>query len=216
MPNALTSSFVIVAVVVVVWMTTLFQSCKAFVPTMHSSSSIRHSKYVVPSTTQKCLPMSFPFTRSYSTAINGQSSSKHHHHHHHHSFLYSGSIRPGKQSPQRTILPTRPNSNTILLPDYALDGIPKKMGQDSQKINIKTPEEIERMREVGKLTRQILDLAGRAVQVGVTTDEIDCLVHDAIVAAGAYPSPLNFYGYPKSCCTSVNEVYVFSKHFLVY
>jgi len=48
--------------------------------------------------------------------------------------------------------------------------------------------------------------AGRAVRVGVTTDEIDALVHAETTKRGAYPSPLNYNGFPKSCCTSVNEV----------
>lgn len=43
---------------------------------------------------------------------------------------------------------------------------------------------------------------------GVTTDDIDAKVHDAIVAAGAYPSPLNYFGFPKSICSSVNEVVI--------
>ena len=42
--------------------------------------------------------------------------------------------------------------------------------------------------------------------MGVTTEEIDKIIHDYIVNAGAYPSPLNYYGFPRSCCTSVNEI----------
>jgi methionyl aminopeptidase len=120
------------------------------------------------------------------------------------SFPYSGSIRPFEQSPQRVVV-----DESIELPDYALDGTPKK-GKSSPLlpwiIEVKKPDEIIKMKESGKLARTILDLAGRMVQPGVTTDEIDAAVHDAIVAAGAYPSPLNYHGFPKSCCTSVNEV----------
>ncbi|KAL3907832.1 MAG: hypothetical protein SGARI_003347, partial [Bacillariaceae sp.] len=123
-------------------------------------------------------------------------------------FPYAGSVRPGTQSPQRVVVPGDSNQK-IILPDYALDGRPKK-GSSSPLlpwvIEVKTPDEIEKMRASGKLGREILDLAGRAVAPGVTTDEIDTLVHEAIVAAGAYPSPLNYHGFPKSCCTSVNEV----------
>ena len=119
------------------------------------------------------------------------------------SFPYAGSIRPGKQSPQRVVV-----DKNILLPDYALDGVPHKKGNSSPRlpwiIEVKTPDEIEKMRAAGKLAREILDMAGR--KVGITTDEIDSAVHEAIVGAGAYPSPLNFHGFPKSCCTSVNEV----------
>jgi methionyl aminopeptidase len=115
------------------------------------------------------------------------------------SFPYAGSVRPGKQSPQRVVIP---GDKHIILPDYALDGRPKK-GSSSPLlpwvIEVKTPEEIEKMRASGKLAREILDLAGRAVAPGVTTDEIDALVHDSIVAAGAYPSPLNYHGTKEIC-----------------
>jgi methionyl aminopeptidase len=54
--------------------------------------------------------------------------------------------------------------------------------------------------------REVLDEAGRAVRVGITTDEIDEIVHNECIKRGAYPSPLRYKGFPKSCCTSVNEV----------
>jgi len=121
-------------------------------------------------------------------------------------FPYAGTVLPGKQSPQRKV---KTNNKKFSLPDYAFDGRPKK-GSTSPLlpwvIEVKTPEEIVKMKASGKLGRQILDLAGRAVKPGVTTDEIDTIVHEAILAAGAYPSPLNYHGFPKSCCTSVNEV----------
>ena len=65
------------------------------------------------------------------------------------------------------------------------------------------------MRVVGRLAREVLDAATRLVATagpGLTTDEIDALVHKETVARGAYPSPLNYRGFPKSCCTSVDEV----------
>ena len=49
-------------------------------------------------------------------------------------------------------------------------------------------------------------IAGKMTKVGVTTDEIDRVVHEAIVERDCYPSPLNYKTFPKSCCTSVNEV----------
>merc|ERR1719329_1276437 len=49
-------------------------------------------------------------------------------------------------------------------------------------------------------------MAGRMVKEGIVTDEIDTAVHEETLKRGAYPSPLNFRGFPKSCCTSVNEV----------
>jgi methionyl aminopeptidase len=54
--------------------------------------------------------------------------------------------------------------------------------------------------------REVLDLAGKALRVGVTTDEIDRVVHEACIERECYPSPLNYYRFPKSVCTSVNEV----------
>jgi len=73
-------------------------------------------------------------------------------------------------------------------------------------IEVKTPQQIEAMRKVCKLAREVLDIACEAAKVGVTTDEIDRIVHEETIKRGCYPSPLNYRGYPKSCCTSVNEV----------
>ena len=104
-------------------------------------------------------------------------------------FPYAGSVRPGKQSPQRKVIVSS-DASRDLLPDYALDGRPKKgsnMPLLPWVIEVKKPDEIEKMRESGKLAREILDLAGRAVKPGITTDEIDTIVHEAILAAGAYP-----------------------------
>lgn len=65
---------------------------------------------------------------------------------------------------------------------------------------------IECMRASCKLAAQVLQHAGTLVKPGVTTEDIDLAVHDMVVAAGAYPSPLNYGNFPKSVCTSVNEV----------
>eukprot|EP00979_Chaetoceros_neogracilis_P006226 scaffold1248_cov221-Chaetoceros_neogracile.AAC.8 len=62
------------------------------------------------------------------------------------------------------------------------------------------------MRAAGRVAREVLDIAGAAIKPGVTTDEIDSIVHKESLKRGAYPSPLNYHGFPKSCCTSVNEV----------
>ncbi|URE39442.1 Heat shock protein [Musa troglodytarum] len=93
-------------------------------------------------------------------------------------------------------------------PDWAIDGIPRtELNSDLQYIvEIKTPEQIERMRETCRIAREVLDAAARIIQPGITTDEIDEVVHQATIAAGGYPSPLNYNFFPKSCCTSVNEV----------
>lgn len=68
------------------------------------------------------------------------------------------------------------------------------------------PEGIEKMRAAGQLAARVLDAAGKLVRPGITTDEIDQFVHKMIVEAGAYPSPRNYGNFPKSVCTSVNEV----------
>ena len=54
--------------------------------------------------------------------------------------------------------------------------------------------------------REVLEEGKKGVGIGVTTDEIDRIVHDACIERNCYPSPLNYQGFPKSCCTSVNEV----------
>jgi len=59
---------------------------------------------------------------------------------------------------------------------------------------------------VCRVAREVLNKAGEAVQCGVTTDEIDVIAHNSCIAAGAYPSPLLYWGFPKSVCTSVNNV----------
>jgi methionyl aminopeptidase len=53
--------------------------------------------------------------------------------------------------------------------------------------------------------REVLDIAGKALRPGVTTDEIDRIVHEACLERDCYPSPLNYYNFPKSVCTSINE-----------
>jgi methionyl aminopeptidase len=73
-------------------------------------------------------------------------------------------------------------------------------------VDIKTPEEIEKMRVACRFAASVLDFIRPHVQVGVTTDELDRLCHDYIVERGAYPAPLHYKGFPKSICTSVNEV----------
>ncbi len=72
---------------------------------------------------------------------------------------------------------------------------------------IKTLEDIEKMRIAGRLAAEVLEMIGEHVVPGVTTEELDRICHDHIVnKQGAIPAPLNYKGFPKSICTSVNEV----------
>ncbi|NKX93139.1 type I methionyl aminopeptidase [Sanguibacter hominis ATCC BAA-789] len=71
---------------------------------------------------------------------------------------------------------------------------------------IKTPETIERIRVAARLAAQALQTVGGAVAPGVTTDELDRIGHEFLLDHGAYPSTLGYRGFPKSLCTSLNEV----------
>ena len=75
------------------------------------------------------------------------------------------------------------------------------------KITYKTPAEIEKMRVAGRLAAEVLDMIGPYVQEGVTTEELDRICHDYMVnVQQVIPAPLNYRGFPKSICTSVNHV----------
>lgn len=73
-------------------------------------------------------------------------------------------------------------------------------------VEIKTPREIEAMRTVCRLAAETLTAVGAIIRPGVTTQEIDDFVHQHTLGQGAVPAPLNYKGFPKSVCTSVNEV----------
>ena len=73
-------------------------------------------------------------------------------------------------------------------------------------ITIKTPEEIEKMRTAGRLAAEVLEMIGEHLSAGITTDEIDRICHDYIVNdQDAIPAPLNYRGFPKSICTTLNH-----------
>ncbi|MEX1196981.1 MAG: type I methionyl aminopeptidase [Pseudohongiellaceae bacterium] len=74
-------------------------------------------------------------------------------------------------------------------------------------ITIKTPDEIEKMRVAGRLASEVLEMIGPHVEPGISTGELDRICHDYIVnTQGAIPAPLNYNGFPKSVCTSLNHV----------
>lgn len=72
--------------------------------------------------------------------------------------------------------------------------------------DVKSPEIIERMRVAGKIAGRALEEVGRHIRPGVTTDELDVVGHEFLLDHGAYPSTLGYRGFPKSLCTSINEV----------
>ena len=74
-------------------------------------------------------------------------------------------------------------------------------------ISIKSPEQIEKMRIAGRLASRVLEMIGEYVVVGVTTEKLDQICHNFIVNdLKSIPAPLNYNGFPKSVCTSVNNV----------
>ena len=100
------------------------------------------------------------------------------------------------------ISPRRPVPNSIARPSYVgLHTPPPYEGGNSY-----TAEEVEKIRTAGRIASRALDAVEAAVQPGVTTDELDRIAHEYVVANGAYPSCLEYRGFPKSSCTSVNEV----------
>ena len=70
---------------------------------------------------------------------------------------------------------------------------------------IKTPEQIEGIKASAAINTAALDLVAKNIKAGMSTAEIDKLVHDFTVSQGAIPAPLNYEGFPKSCCTSIND-----------
>lgn len=71
---------------------------------------------------------------------------------------------------------------------------------------IKTKNDIEGIKKSGKLTTRILDMVGENIKTGMTTNQLNQLVHEYTINNGGYPAPLNYMGYPKSICTSLNNV----------
>ena len=74
------------------------------------------------------------------------------------------------------------------------------------KIKIHTPEDYEGMRKSGRLAAEVLDYITPFVKIGVSTNKLNELCHDYIISHGAIPAPLNYRGFPKSICTSINHV----------
>ena len=107
-----------------------------------------------------------------------------------------GRVLPGEISPMRTV------PEHIARPPYADTGEVDRWDEPL----VKSPEIIERMRVAGRIAAEVLRLSGEFLRPGITTDEVDAYTHQLFIERGAYPSTLNYHGYPKSLCTSANEV----------
>ncbi|HZA10146.1 type I methionyl aminopeptidase [Mycobacterium sp.] len=105
-------------------------------------------------------------------------------------------LRPG------VISPMLPVPTWIRRPEY----VGKPTAREGSEPWVQTPELIEKMRVAGKIAAGALAAAGKAVAPGVTTGELDRIAHEYMVDNGAYPSTLGYKGFPKSCCTSLNEI----------
>ncbi len=107
-----------------------------------------------------------------------------------------GRVVQGVVSPMRTV------PANIVRPSYADSGSVERWDEP----RVKSPEVIERMRHAGRVASEILRLTGEFLKPGITTDEVDEYCHGLYIERGSYPSTLNYHGYPKSLCTSANEV----------
>lgn len=107
-----------------------------------------------------------------------------------------GHLVPGR------IAPVLPVPAGIPRPEY----VGKPGPQPFTGSDVYSPEQIELIRESGRIAARAIEAVGAAVRPGVTTNDLDVIAHDFLVAHDAYPSTLSYRGYPKSVCTSVNEV----------
>ncbi|RAL05405.1 methionine aminopeptidase [Aspergillus ibericus CBS 121593] len=119
-------------------------------------------------------------------------------------FTFTGSLRPVYPLSERRAVP-----KSINPPDYWQTGIPRNpapLFDRRVKFTILDQAGQDAMRKVCRLAREVLDIAAAAIRPGVTTDYIDEIVHKACLERDSYPSPLNYNHFPKSVCTSLNEV----------
>ena len=110
--------------------------------------------------------------------------------------LATGALIPGRIS-QRLQVPS-----SIARPEY----VGKNAPSEWQGGHVRTADEIDLIRNAGRIAAQAIQLVGEHIKPGTTTDQLDQIAHDFIVSQGAYPSTLGYRGFPKSCCTSLNEV----------
>ena len=125
------------------------------------------------------------------------------------SYLISNTVAlVRKHAAIRRVSPRREVPEHIPRPDWADTGYPtsEERSRQQRETPVRSAADIRRLKASCALGRAILDAAHAIVKPGVTTDEIDRVVHDYTIEHGAYPSPLNYHSFPKSVCTSVNEV----------
>ena len=110
--------------------------------------------------------------------------------------LATGHLVKGQLSPMRLV------PQSIVRPEYVGKSAPARFtGSD-----VKTAEQVAKIRAAGKIAAQAIQLVGEHCKPGVTTDELDRIGHEFVISQGAYPSTLGYRGYPKSLCSSLNEV----------
>jgi len=108
----------------------------------------------------------------------------------------AGHLVAGRVSPLRAVPASIPR------PEYVGRPAPRPFtGSD-----VYTPEEVERIRTSGRIAAQAVEAVGAAIRPGVTTEQLDQIAHEFLLAHDAYPSTLGYRGFPKSSCTSLNEV----------
>jgi methionyl aminopeptidase len=108
----------------------------------------------------------------------------------------NGHLVPGRVSS------ARPVPRDIPRPEYVGKAEPRRFTG----LDIYSPDAVERIRAAGRIAAGAIELVGASIRPGITTDELDTIGHDYMVANGAYPSTLGYRGFPKSLCSSVNEV----------
>jgi methionyl aminopeptidase len=108
----------------------------------------------------------------------------------------AGLLVPGRISALRSV------PSQVRRPEYVGKATPAKNTYG----DVWKQDDLEKIRAAGRVAAQAVELVGQNIAPGVTTEELDALAHDFIVSQGAYPSTLGYRGYPKSSCTSINEV----------
>lgn len=123
-------------------------------------------------------------------------------------------VRPGFVTPRRTVPMHIPRPGefindgyafviAIRVAEYYFTGNPPNSSKDPF---VAKQEDIPKIRAAARLARKMLDFACSVSKPGMTTEEVDILVHNEIIKHNAYPSPINYAGFPKAICTSVNDV----------